>query len=197
MNLHVFEERSGGFSLNYWSSNKTLLLQGNSGKAILIENKINNISEKLSTKPAQTEKIMEVINPESKMKGENKIVTKKKTPLTDKKTDENIKVIWDAINDIKQSLKNLVISVNKSTGNSDEKRQAIEKRKERSQDSQDNTKKQSMNSSSKDKHQKKRNPDRHQLRTIIKLLRVTMAALKKDLVKWKVKLFSLRKLNSV
>ena len=76
MNLHVFEERSGGFSLNYWSSNKTLLLQGNS--ATLIENKINNIIEKLSIKPAQTEKIMEVMNPESKIKGENKIVTKRR-----------------------------------------------------------------------------------------------------------------------
>ena len=81
----MFEERSGGFSLNYWSSNKTLLLQGNSGKATLIENKIDNIIEKLSTKPAQIEKIMEVINPESNMKGGNKIVTKKKTPVTDKK----------------------------------------------------------------------------------------------------------------
>ena len=113
MNLHVFEEWSGGFSLNYWSSNKTLLLQGNSGKATLIENKIDNIIEKLWTKPAQTEKIMEVINPESKMKGENKIVTKKKTPLTDKKTDQNIKLIWDAINDITESLKKVLISVNK------------------------------------------------------------------------------------
>ena len=74
MNLHVFEERSGGFSLNYWSSNKTLLLHGNSGQATLIENKIDNI-EKLSTKPAQTEKLMEVINPESKMKGGNKILS--------------------------------------------------------------------------------------------------------------------------
>ena len=74
-----------------------MLLQGNSGKATLIENKINQfIIEKLSTKPAQTEKIMEVINPASKMKGENKIVTKKKTLLTDKKTYENIKLIWDA-----------------------------------------------------------------------------------------------------
>ena len=80
MNLHVFGETSGGFSLNYWSSHKTLL-----GKATLIESKINNIIEKLSTKPAQTEKIMEVISPESKMKGESKIVTKKKTSLTDKK----------------------------------------------------------------------------------------------------------------
>ena len=85
MNLHVFEERSGGFCLNYWSSNKTLLLQGNSGKATLIENKIDNIIEKLSTKPAQIEKIMEVVNPESKMKCGNKIVTKKKVPVTDKK----------------------------------------------------------------------------------------------------------------
>ena len=85
MNLHVFEERSGGFSLNCWSSNKTLLLQGNSGKATLIENKIDNITEKLSTKPAQTEKIMEVINPESEMKGGNKIAARKKIPVTDKK----------------------------------------------------------------------------------------------------------------
>ena len=91
-----------------------------------------------------------------------------------------------------------MISVNKATGNSNEKLQATEKRKERSQDSQDNTKKQSMDSSSKDKHQKEKKPRQTSiLRTIIKLLRVTMAALKKDLVKWKVKLFSLRKLNSV
>ena len=74
MNLHVFEEKSGGFSLNYWSSNRTLLLQGNSGKATLIENKIDNIIEKLSPKSAQAE---QNINPESKMKGENKIVTKR------------------------------------------------------------------------------------------------------------------------
>ena len=145
----------------------------------MIENKIDDVIEKLSTKPAQTEKIMEVINPESKMKGENKIATKKKTSLTDKKTDENIKLIWDAINDIKESFKNLVISVNKSAGNSNEKRQTTEKRKECFQDSQDSTKKQSMDSSSKDKHQKENKPDRHQLRNIIKLLRVTMAALKK------------------
>ena len=64
---------------------------------------------------------MEVINTESKMKGGNKIVAKKKTPVRDKKTDENIKLIWDAINDIKESLKNLVIGVSKSTGNSNEK----------------------------------------------------------------------------
>ena len=69
------------------------------------------------------------------MKGENKIVTKKENTIDRQKTDENIKLIWDAINDIKESLKNLVISVNKPTGNSNEKRQTIETRKERSQDS--------------------------------------------------------------
>ena len=159
---------------------------------------IDNNIEKLSTKPAQTEKIMEVINPESKVKGGNKIVTKKKTPVTDKKkTDENIKLIWDAIDDVKEILKNLVISVNKSTGNSNEKRQLQRKGKNVPKTAKTILRNNQWTVQARTNTKKKRNPDRHQLRTIIKLLRVTMAALKKDLVKWKVKLFSLRKLNSV
>ena len=140
---------------------------------------------------------MEVINPDSKMKDENKIVTKKKTPFTDKKTDENIKLIWDAINNIKESLKDLVISVNKSTGNSNESNKLQRKGKNVPKTGKIILRNNQWTIQARTNTKKKRNPDRHQLRTIIKLLRVTMAALKKALVKWKVKLFSLRKLNSV
>ena len=59
---------------------------------------------------------------------------------------------------ILKSLKNLLMNVSKSTGNSNGKEQTTEKRKECSQDGQDNTKKQSMDSSSKDKHQKGKKP---------------------------------------
>ena len=75
-----------------------------------------------------------------------------------------------------------MISVNKSTGNSNEKRQTSEKRKEHSQDSQDNTKKQSVNSSSKDKHQKEKKPRQTSIEDCYKTTKSYHDCIKKDLV---------------
>ena len=113
--------------------------------------------------------------------------------MTDKKTAENIKLIWDAINDIKESLKNLVISVNKSTGNSNEKQQTIEKRKERSQDSQDNTKKQSMNSSSNDKHQKEKKPRQTSIKDYYRTIKNFHGCIEKRLGEMESKVIQLEK----
>ena len=108
---HVFEDTEGKFIINWWTSSKTLNVQGD--RAEDIEKKLDRLLVK--AKNSQSELVDEILEPPKPRKTKQ---AKKGANLedTDTGTGKELKAIWKAIDEIKTTIACLVEAKVNTTG---------------------------------------------------------------------------------
>ena len=98
VNQHIFQEKKKSYTINFWPSKKTLIVQGNEKIAERINNKIDKILELMSKGSEEIESLIDEILDDRPPENTTTIRVEKAA------TKRQIDQLWKAIEDLKDLL---------------------------------------------------------------------------------------------
>ena len=105
VNQHIFQEKKKNYTINFWPSKKTLIVQGNEKIAERINNKIDKIIELMSKGSEEIESLIDEILDDRPPENKTTIRKSKSDKQVEKAaTKRQIDQLWKAIEDLKDLL---------------------------------------------------------------------------------------------
>ena len=105
VNQHIFQEKKKSYTINFWPSKKTLIVQGNEKIAERIDNKIDKMLELMSKGSEEIESLIDEILDDRPLENTTTIRKSKSDKQVEKAaTKWQIDQLWKAIKDLKDLL---------------------------------------------------------------------------------------------